>query len=111
RFVHTQCFTRDITEQKRAEGELHAAQLKLREHADTLEQEVAERTTQLQEKIAELEAFSYSISHDMQSPLRAMQGYAKALLQDYGPNLDEDAVTSLQRIQRASNRLDLLVRD
>jgi signal transduction histidine kinase len=61
--------------------------------------------------VAELEAFSYSISHDMRSPLRAMQGYSKALLQDYGPKLEPEAVQSLERIQRAANRLDLLIRD
>ncbi|MDB6125198.1 MAG: putative two-component sensor histidine kinase protein [Pedosphaera sp.] len=110
-FIHTQCFTRDVTEQKKAEAELHAAQIKLQEHAKTLEQGIAERTAQLRETIAELEAFSYSISHDMRSPLRAMQGYATALLMDYGPKLDADAVTSLERIERASNRLDMLVRD
>ena len=97
KFVHTKCFTRDITERKRA--------------AEILEQTVVDRTAQLRESIAELEAFSYSISHDMRSPLRAMQGYAKTLVDDYGPKLDPEAVTTLQRIQRASQRLDMLVRD
>jgi PAS domain S-box-containing protein len=96
-FRYTRCFTRDITERKRA--------------AEILEQTVVERTAQLRETVAELEAFSYSISHDMRSPLRAMQGYSKALLQDYGPKLEPEAVQSLERIQRAANRLDLLIRD
>jgi PAS domain S-box-containing protein len=111
RFVHTQCFTRDITEQKQAEAELRKARIKLEEHAHDLEQGIAERTAQLRDTIAELEAFSYSISHDMRSPLRAMQGYAQALLQDYGSTLEANAVNSLQRIERAANRLDMLVRD
>jgi len=89
--------TVDVTERKRA--------------SELLEQTVAERTAKLQETVAELEAFSYSISHDMRSPLRAMHGYAKSLLDDYGDKFDSDAVTYLKRIQRASNRLDLLIRD
>jgi PAS domain S-box-containing protein len=88
---------RDITEQKQA--------------AELLERTVAERTAQLRETVGELEAFSYSISHDMRSPLRAMEGYAKALLEDYGSKLDGQALLCLERIKRASNRLDLLIRD
>jgi PAS domain S-box-containing protein len=97
KFGYTRCFTRDITERKLAEV--------------TLENTVAERTAQLRETVAELEAFSYSISHDMRSPLRAMQGYAKALLEDYGDELKPEAIDSLQRIHRGANRLDMLVRD
>jgi len=96
-FRYTRCFTRDITEHKRA--------------AQILEEKVAERTAQLRETLSELEAFSYSVSHDMRSPLRAMQGYARAILKDHGPTLAPDAVHGLERIQRAANRLDLLVRD
>ncbi len=96
-FRYTRCFTRDITDRKRA--------------ADTLEQTVAERTAQLRETVAELEAFSYSISHDVRSPLRAMQGYAQSLLEDYGAQLPADAIQRVDRIQRAAHRLDLLVRD
>ena len=97
RFGYTRCFTRDITERKLA--------------AEILERTVVHRTAQLCETVAQLEAFSYSISHDMRSPLRAMHGYAKALLDDYGTKLDPEGVDALQRIQRASHRLDLLIRD
>ena len=76
-----------------------------------LEEIVQQRTARLQETILELEAFSYSISHDMRSPLRAMQGYADALLKDHKENLDEEAVYYLQRINRGASRLELLVRD
>ncbi len=88
---------RDISERKRFEA--------------SLERLVAERTARLQETIGELEAFSYSISHDMRAPLRAMQGYAKVLLADYGPALGTEAIGFLERIVRGSNRLDLLVQD
>lgn len=87
----------DITEQKHSEEEL--------------ERLVGERTARLQDTIGELEAFSYSISHDMRAPLRAMQGYAKVLLEDYGATLDASGQKYLDRIQRASNRLDLLIQD
>src|SRR4029079_14781155 len=72
---------------------------------------VAQRTARLQETIGELEAFSSSISHDMRAPLRAMQGYAKALAADYSDKLDDTANLYLDRIARAANRLDLLVQD
>ncbi|MGZ8920650.1 MAG: PAS domain S-box protein [Limisphaerales bacterium] len=87
----------DITEQKLSEEEL--------------ERLVSDRTARLQETIGELEAFSYSISHDMRAPLRAMQGYAKVLLEDYSKTLDATAQKYLDRIQRASHRLDLLIQD
>lgn len=97
RFSHTKCFTRDITDRRRA--------------AHLLEKTVAERTARLTETISELEAFSYSISHDMRSPLRAMQGYSRALIRDYNAKLDSKALLWLERIDRAATRLDSLIRD
>jgi signal transduction histidine kinase len=102
---------KEIAERKRAEDALRDAQAELRRHAETLEEEVAERTAQLRETIQELEAFSYSVSHDMRSPLRAMQGYADALLEDYQGKLDETGQEYLTRIRRAALRMDLLVQD
>jgi signal transduction histidine kinase len=74
-----------------------------------LELRVDQRTARLQESIAELEAFSYSVSHDLRSPLRAMQGYAEALLEE--EPLSEQGREYLSRIQRSAARLDLLVQD
>jgi PAS domain S-box-containing protein len=111
RFVHTQCFTRDITEQKKAERELRDAHDKLAQSNEELERRVIERTQKLKETIGELEAFSYSISHDMRSPLRAMYAHAEALLIDCKSKLEPEEVDLLERIRRAATRLDLLVRD
>jgi PAS domain S-box-containing protein len=84
---------------------------KLRAQNETLEEQVAARTAELRETIQELEAFSYSVSHDMRSPLRAMQGYADALLADYQSSLDDIARGYLTRIRRAASRMDLLIQD
>lgn len=78
---------------------------------EELERLVQERTVKLRETVGELEAFSYSVSHDMRSPLRAMHGYARVLLADYKGRLDEVAIKYLERIMRAAIRLDVLVQD
>jgi PAS domain S-box-containing protein len=101
----------DITERKKAEDALHAAQHKLQRHATTLEQTVAHRTIELREKIGELEAFSYSVSHDMRQPLRSMQGYARILMTDYADKLDGQARAYLERIKTSASRLDRLIQD
>jgi PAS domain S-box-containing protein len=103
--------SRDITERKKAEAELRRAQKQLENHAIELETQVAERTAKLRETIGELEAFSYSVSHDMRSPLRAMQGYSDALTEEYGGKLDDTARDYLNRIKRAASRMDLLIQD
>ena len=104
------CFY-DITERKRAEAALLAAKQAIDRHAVELEGVVAERTGELQGTIGELEAFSYSVSHDMRAPLRAMQGFAEFLLQDYAGRLDERAMNYLQQIMRSAVRLDHLIQD
>ncbi len=111
RVVGVSKISRDITDRKRAEKALQEAQNELKRHADKLEEQVAERTARLRETIQELEAFSYSVSHDMRSPLRAMQGYADALLEDYETQFDPTAKEYLQRIRRAASRMDLLIQD
>lgn len=101
----------DITERRSSEEALRESRAQLQEYANALEQRVADRTAQLRETIGELEAFSYSVSHDMRAPLRAMQGYAELLLHSLGARLDADAQHYLSRISKNAQRLELLVRD
>jgi PAS domain S-box-containing protein len=103
--------TLDISESKRAEQSLLAAKDEIGRHALELEQVVAERTQELRKTIGELEGFSYSVSHDMRAPLRAMQSFAQFLVDEYASKLDEQGVDYLQRIMRAAVRLDRLIQD
>lgn len=79
--------------------------------AQELEQRVAARTSQLQTANRELETFAYSVSHDLKAPLRAIEGYACLMIEDYAPHLDEQAKIYLNNIQRASLRLAQLIGD
>jgi PAS domain S-box-containing protein len=110
RFV-IQCNIRDITERKQVEQSLLNATNEISQHAAHLEQVVVERTGKLRETINELEGFSYSVSHDMRAPLRAMQSYGQFLLDEYGGKLDEKGINYLRHIMRSSVRLDLLIQD
>jgi PAS domain S-box-containing protein len=92
-------------------AEIRQAQAELRVHSEELERRVRERTTALQRTVSELEAFSYTVSHDLRSPLRAMQGFAQAVLEDYGDKVDEQGRKYLGRIKNAAERLDRLIQD
>jgi PAS domain S-box-containing protein len=106
-----QCNVRDITERKQIEQALKAANNQISHHASHLEETVVERTGQLQDTIGELEAFSYSISHDMRAPLRAMQGFANILLKEHSEQLNREGVNFLQKINAAAGRMDALIQD
>lgn len=83
----------------------------LQGEAARLEARVAERTAQLGETNAELEAFASSVAHDLRAPLRAMYGLSQALLEDYGERFDETGREYARRIVNAAQRMDLLIRD
>ena len=76
-----------------------------------LEQRVAERTVQLEATNRELEAFSYSVSHDLRAPLRAIDGFARILLDDYAPQCDAEAQRYLSMIGESAQRMGLLIED
>ena len=91
--------------------EMRQAQKALVSYSSRLEREVSERTLALQHTITELEAFSYTVSHDLRSPLRAMQGYAEAILEDCQDTIGETGKDYLKRIKSAAERLDKLIQD
>jgi len=96
---------------RRINEELSAAHEKLDQHARSLEQTVSDRTAKLRETIAELEAFSYSLSHDMRAPLRSMQGFSQIVLTRYGETIGSPGTDLLKRVIHAAERLDRLIQD
>lgn len=94
---------RDITELKRTREQLAA-------DATELENKVRERTARLQETVAELQAFSYSLSHDMRAPLRSMQSFTEIFIEEHGHKV-ADGLPYLRKVISAANRMDRLIRD
>ncbi|MEP6664254.1 MAG: PAS domain S-box protein, partial [Verrucomicrobiota bacterium] len=101
----------DITEQRETAEALALAQKELARHAERLEEQVSERTAQLQESLKTMENYNYSIAHDLRSPLRGMMGFADMLLEDYAPKLDDTGKDYLRRVKNNARRMDDLVRD
>jgi light-regulated signal transduction histidine kinase (bacteriophytochrome) len=99
----------DITDRKQAETALQEARDALARHALELEETVHERTASLRETVRELEAFSYSMVHDMRAPLRAMNTFAHLVLESEG--LTTESRGHLERISRSAERLDQLIQD
>ena len=91
--------------------ERHLAEQSIQQLNRELEQRVIERTVQLEESNSELKAFTYTVSHDLRAPLRAMQGFAQALKEDYVSQLDEMGHEYAQRIVGAAHQMDGLILD
>jgi signal transduction histidine kinase len=95
---------REMAERQNADAEL-------RRLNDELEQRVTERTGQLEAANKELESFSYSVSHDLRAPLRAVAGFSKLLVEDHGPQLNEEARRKIDVIQAEAQRMGVLIDD
>jgi signal transduction histidine kinase len=93
-----------ITKRKQAEAEIHRLNAEL-------EARVQDRTAQLETSRQELEAFAYSVSHDLRAPLRALDGFSAALLSLYDDQLDDQGRHYLNRIQASSRRMAQLIND
>jgi signal transduction histidine kinase len=100
---------REISVRQEAEKALHEAQVQLRQHADLLEERVAERTRYLRETILSLEGVCYHLAHDLRAPLRAMGGYTHLLLSECAASLDATGQSYAGKIVQAAERMDLLI--
>jgi PAS domain S-box-containing protein len=98
--ILVQSILRDITERKQAEEKIRKAN-----------DDLTHRSFELEAVNKELEAFSYSVSHDLRAPLRAIDGFSQALLEDYHDLLDEQGQDFLTRVRAASQRMAILIDD
>jgi PAS domain S-box-containing protein len=104
KIIGASTIARNITERKKAEREIRILN-------EELEQRVLQRTAQLNEVNKELEKFSYSVSHDLRAPLRGIDGWSLALLEDYGDKLDDQARTYIERVRSQTQLMGMLIND
>ncbi|MCW3128174.1 MAG: hypothetical protein JWO03_3832 [Bacteroidetes bacterium] len=96
--------TQDVTESKKAEEEIKNLN-------ETLEQRIIDRTTELTEANKALEAFSYSVSHDLRAPVRAMIGFARIIQDEYGQAFNPDLQEMFDHIIQSSKRMNAIIDD
>jgi PAS domain S-box-containing protein len=102
--TYLQMVSRDLTERKTKEEEI-------RKLSASIDERVAERTTQLENANKELEYFAYSVSHDLRAPLRGIDGWSQALVEDYKDKIDDKGFQIINRIRSETQRMGQMIED
>lgn len=102
---------RQLQETERNRSSLAESEARYRRLSEELEQRVADRTSELEAANRELEAFSYSVSHDLRAPLRAIDGYSGILQEDFGDKLDAEGKRLLNAVRDNTRRMGQLIDD
>ena len=92
-------------------GRLHDRSAELEIERDRLEAKVRERTVHLERALSDMEAFSFTVSHDLRAPMRTIHGFSEVLLEEHASALAPDAKLHLERIRAAATRLDQMIND
>ena len=111
RTTHFVAIKEDVTELKQAGQARLESETRFRQLNAELEERIRRRTALLEEANEELDAFSYSVSHDLRAPLRAVDGFSQALVEDYGPSLDPGALHLLGRVRHGAQKMGQLIDD
>jgi signal transduction histidine kinase len=111
RTVEVQASTRDVSDRHRAEEAAAAARDALEEANATLERRVAERTIELSKAVSDLESFSYTVSHDLRAPLRAIDGFAAIVVEEHSASLPPEGRALLERVSAGTRRMAQVIDD